>query len=259
MTCGLAYYLARVLKVSKTPAAWLIQGTAVHEAVSFWELSSRWASRKAVLDVYHKSWNESEAQAWKQEPNPAAWQKSGMKKTEKDLSDRLTRGEDQVDSYMEVAHEDPLEVWTLPDTGLPASEVPFLEDFGGVPVKGYIDLIMQDPGTGALLVRDLKTGTKKPVGSFQLATYRFAVHKKYGVDPLWGDYWMAKDGKPTSPMPIGEVPEAQITSQFQIMDITEKAGLYGANVGDHCGRCDVARHCPYVGGKAPEGIPALGT
>lgn len=126
-------------------------------------------------------------------------------------------------------------------------------------VKGFIDLIMEDPTTGALLVRDIKTGAKKPVGTIQLATYSIAMRKKYGVEIAWGDYWMCKDDGPSSPEYLGGIPEQVITSQFQIMDAAEQDQMYTANVGDHCGRCDVAKHCPFVGGQAPEGIYMLGT
>jgi putative RecB family exonuclease len=259
MRCPLSYYLGRVLKLDKSPAAWLIQGTAVHAAIESYEKSLRQATEATCLDVFESVWNVEEEKAWKQEPNPIAWQKSGVRKTETDLSIRKEKGAEQVLAYIEYAQKENLEVWKLPDTGEPASEVPFEEDFGGVTVRGFIDLIMVERVTDNILVRDIKTGTKVPVGNFQLATYRHAVKKKYGKDALWGDYWMAKDSKPTPAEPVGLVTETMITTQFQIMDAAERNGQYGANIGDHCGRCDVARHCPFVGGQPPEGIPALGT
>lgn len=231
----------------------------MHTGVEVWEKSFRTMKPTLVLDAYEQAWQEEEAKAWAKEPNENAWQRSGVKKTRVDLGDRYVRGRDQLTAYMEATRKERLRPWVLPDTGWVASEVPFEEDFGGVMVKGFIDLIMEDPATGALLVRDVKTGTKKPVGFLQLATYRWALKKKYGIDTLWGDYWMCKDNAPSQPIPLGHVPEALITSQFQIMDHARKEQLYAANVGDHCTRCDVARHCPFVGGEAPEGIHFLGT
>jgi putative RecB family exonuclease len=160
---------------------------------------------------------------------------------------------------MENTRKEVLRPWNLPDTGWVASEVPFEEDFAGVRVKGFIDLILEHPTTGALVVRDIKTGAKKPTGTFQLATYRHAVIKKYGVDPQWGDYWMCKDDGPSTPEYLGGTSEELIASQYQIMDTAERDELYGANIGDHCNRCDVAKYCPFVGGEPPEGIPMLGT
>lgn len=257
--CSLSYFLGRVRRLPRAPAPWLFQGTAVHEAISYWELSRREADSEQVLAVFRASWDEGLAKAREEEPNQDAWQRSGVKKVETDIRDRHQRGLDQTLAYMEYAKSDPLEIWIRPDTGQPASEVEFEEDFGGVLVKGFIDLIMWDPRSGELLVRDIKTGVKKPAGWFQLATYRHALRKKFDVDPWWGDYWMAKDAKPCSPIPLDGVSETLISSQFQVMDWAERSGLYTANIGDHCARCDVARHCPFAGGTPPEGIPALGT
>jgi len=222
-------------------------------------MSWRDASTASVLDVYEFTWETEEAKAWEREPDPAGWQKSGVKKTETDLRDRRERGRQQVISYMENTVKERLRPWTLPDTGLPATEVPFEEDLGGVVVKGFIDLVLEDTTTNTLLVRDIKTGTKQPKGWFQLATYRFALKRKYGVDPQWGDYWMCKDGGPSSPIYLGGIPEQLITSQYQIVDAMINEEMYGANIGEHCNRCDVARHCPFVGGTPPEGVYMLGT
>jgi putative RecB family exonuclease len=214
---------------------------------------------KLVLGVYEAVWEEKESQAWQQEPNPAGWQRSGVKKTETDLRDRKIKGRDQVLTYIENTVKERLRPWTLPDTGWVASEVPFEEDFGGVLVKGFIDLVMQDPDTGALLVRDLKTGAKAPVGPIQLKTYSMAMKKKYGVDIAWGDHWMCKDEGPSSPQYLAGIPDVLITSQYQIMDAAVSEEMFAANLGDHCSRCDVAKHCPFVGGTPPEGIHMLGT
>lgn len=243
----------------RSPAPWLIQGTAVHEAVEAWEHSHRSAPEDTVLEVYDNAWSREESAAWEREPDPAGWQTSGVKKAQTDLADRRVRGRDQVLGYMEATAKERLRPWTLPDTGVVASEVPFEEDFGGVLVKGFIDLVMEDLDTGALLIRDIKTGTKKPVGTFQLSTYRLALKRKYGVDIQWGDYWMCKDNEPSAPEYLGGLSDEAIIAQYQIMDEMDQGEMYGANVGDHCNRCDVAKHCPFVGGEAPQGVAFLGT
>lgn len=212
-----------------------------------------------VLAIYEDTWEEEESKAWQKEPDPAAWQRSGVKKVETDIRDRRIRGRDQVIGYMEATQNERLTAWTLPDTGWVASEVPFEVDLGGVRVRGFIDLIMVDPQTGALLVRDIKTGAKKPVGTVQLATYAIALRKQYGVHVAWGDYWMCKDDCASSPEYLGDIPEARIASQYQMVDASIRDERWPANVGDHCARCDVARHCPFVGGETPAGADFLGT
>lgn len=243
----------------RMPAPWLIQGTAVHAAIEVWEDSFRQAPEDAVLAAYEESWEAEESKAWEREPDPAGWQRSGMKKVETDLSDRRIRGRDQVLTYMEETVKETLVPWILPDTGWVATEVSFEEDFGGVLVKGFIDLILQDKNTKAFLVRDIKTGTKKPVGNFQLKTYSIAMRRKYGIDIEWGDYWMCKDGAPTAPEFLGGVPEEAVIAQYQILAEMDEGEMYGANIGEHCARCDVAKHCPFVGGEPPKGIAFLGT
>ncbi|GAA2687731.1 RecB family exonuclease [Nonomuraea recticatena] len=257
--CGLCYLLKRVLRLPQSPAAWSIQGTAVHAAIETFERSRRTADDETVLNRYREVWTEKVEAALEAEGDLDAWMKSGNKRPEKDLEDRFARGLDQVRSYLLWVQTDPLTVWTLPDSGEPAVEVKFREPFGGVEVLGFIDLIMQDPRTGDLLVRDIKTGSKKPVGGFQLATYRWAVNDRYGVDCQWGDFWMGKDGKPSAPEYLGRFTRQQVNTWYQMMDEAESAEIYIPNPGDHCRTCDVARHCPQVGGTPPPGVPMLGT
>lgn len=258
-SCGLRYYLGRIRKVPRTPAAWTIQGSAVHSAVEMYEKSLRTAPEWALVDRYRETWQRLKRNALLEEPNLDAWMTGGRKKARKDIEDRFALGQEQITKYLEYAKHDPLRVWTLPDSGLPASEVKFLEDFGGVQVLGYVDLIMEDPVTGELQVRDIKTGTQKPIGLIQLAVYRWAIKKKYGRDLQWGDYWMAKYGAPSEPIYLGNTSLKQVESRFQMMDFAESNGIYLPNEGAHCRICDVSRYCPYMGGAAPEGIYFLGT
>lgn len=213
----------------------------------------------AVIDAFVETWETLIEKSMQKQPDLDAWMTGGRKKAAKDIEDRYALGKEQIADYIEYAKVDPLKVWNLPDTGEPASEVKIEEDFSGVNVLGIVDLIMVDPDTGALLVRDIKTGTKLPVGSRQLITYRWMINKRYGVDPLWGDYWMAKNGKPTFPAYLGNFTEKQVSAWYQMMDKAERDEIYIPNPGDHCRICDVARFCPDMGGIPPEGIPLLGT
>lgn len=231
----------------------------MHSGIELWEKSRRTATLNAVQDAFHETWEALIALALERQPNLDAWMTGGRKKASKDIEDRYILGKEQIATYIEYAKVDPLRVWDLPDTGEPASEVRIEADFGGINVLGIVDLIMVNPETGALLVRDIKTGTKLPVGTRQLVTYRWMINKKYGVDPQYGDYWMAKNGVPTPRSYLGNFTEAQVSAWYQMMDYAEKQGIYIPNPGDHCRICDVARFCPDMGGTPPEGIPLLGT
>jgi hypothetical protein len=212
-----------------------------------------------LIDIFTEEWERLIAEAMEQEPNLDAWLTGGRKKTENDIRDRFATGKDQIKIYMDYSRNDPLEMWTLPNTGLPAVEVPFDIDIGGIRVKGFIDQIRRDPKTGDLLVRDIKTGTKKPTGYKQLAVYSYAIESVYRTPVLWGDYWMAKDAKPCDPIYLGGHARNRIEAWFQMMDFAEKNGVYVANEGDHCRICPVAQFCPDMGGTPPEGIYFLGT
>lgn len=257
--CGQAYFLKRVANVGQAPAAWTIQGVAVHAAIELYELSERRVGIDDLLATYTAKWDQMIGEAREREPNLSAWQTGGSKGTQKDIDDRYLLGQDQIRSYVNYGESDPLRVWRLPDTGQPASEVKFLEDFGGVNILGYVDLIMENPKTGDLLVRDIKTGTRKPSGWNQLAVYKWGIWKKYGRVINWGHYWMPKYGGPLPPIYLGDIPLKRVEAWFQMMDFSESNGVYLPNIGDHCRICDVRRHCPDAGGVAPEGIYHLGT
>lgn len=258
--CGLSYFLSRVAEgVSESPAAWSFQGVAVHKAIESFELSNRTASLGELFDIFTVEWNRLIESAKDREPNLDAWLTGGRKKTENDIRDRYSIGKSQIETYVNYCQTDPLEVWTLPDTGKPAIEVPFDIDVGGIRVVGYIDQIKQDPNTGDLLVRDIKTGSKKPHGYKQLVVYRYAIESLYSTPVLWGDYWMAKDGRPCDPIYLGGHARERIQAWFQMMDFAERNGIYLSNEGDHCRTCSVAPYCPDMGGTSPEGIHFLGT
>ena len=50
--CGEAYRLERVAKAPQTPAAWFVQGTAVHAAVEAYELSYRALTAAEAVKVF---------------------------------------------------------------------------------------------------------------------------------------------------------------------------------------------------------------
>ncbi len=62
------------------------------------------------------------------------------------------------------------------------AEAPFTLDLGDVSVTGYVDLVARDPH-GEVVVVDYKTGvTSAEHYALQLALYRLAVHRAYGID-----------------------------------------------------------------------------
>ncbi len=179
------------------------------------------------------------------EPDLNRWLSPGRTKPETDLANRYERGLLQVAGYIEHARQSklvPLE-W-LP--GEPASEVPFDIMMGDVQVIGFIDLILIAPD-GRLLVRDIKTGNKKPIGPLQLALYGHAVYDLLGEQPEWGDYYMAKNHAPSDPMDLRPYSRDMVAEWFRAMHDSEMRGNYLPNPGDHCTTCGVRRFCSAMG------------
>ena len=56
--CPMAYKLSRIDKVWQRPAAWLIQGSAVHEAIEAWEKSGRTMTLEEATEDDLESYNQ---------------------------------------------------------------------------------------------------------------------------------------------------------------------------------------------------------
>jgi putative RecB family exonuclease len=240
--CPFRYFLSRVVQAWDRPAAWLPQGLAVHEAAEWWEKGGRKASLEAMQEVYRASYKMHTERLLKDTPNTEFWWDSGYRYPgPKDIERRAGLGLEQVARYYNYyVNQKPGEViWITPD-GEPAIEVEFLEKFGTVWVKGYIDQVLDDR------VRDIKTGAK-PGGTFQLSVYRYAILSKYGVDILSGDYWMGKTGKPTNPYDLTAMTKDQVVTLFETLDAGVKAEDFTPSPSiDKCARCGVRTGCPYA-------------
>lgn len=242
--CRYRYFLARVIQAWDRPAAWLAQGLAVHEAAEWWELGGRSASLEELQAFYKAAYRKHTERLLEKTPNPEEWFDSGYRYPgPKDIERRAGLGLEQIDKYYNYyVNQKPGEViWVTPD-GSPAIELEFSVYFGGVQVRGYIDQIMDE----MFVVRDIKTGAK-PGGIFQLATYRYAMLDKYGVDFTRGDFWMGKTGKPTNKLDLGGMTREQVTELFEKMDAGVKAEDFTPSPSfDKCGRCGVRTGCPFA-------------
>ncbi|WP_030372911.1 PD-(D/E)XK nuclease family protein [Streptomyces rimosus] len=249
--CGEAYRLARVEKRPSDPAGWFIQGTAVHSGVEAYERSGRSISPAAVVAHYHQKWEEELAAGLTVQSDTNRWMTGGFKSGTKDLADRRDLGEHQVLDYVTYAEQSGETIWTTPDGQL-AIELEFTIQLGQVPMRGYIDQVVQTPY--GLSVRDIKTGTKKQSSALQLALYRRAIWEQYQVDITWGDYFMCarkgrspKPGGPTDPIDLTTIDQHWLERQYAAMDAAERNGVYLANPGDHCATCGVWKHCKAKG------------
>lgn len=250
--CPYAYKLSRIDKVWSRPAAWLAQGSAVHEAAEAYERSGRQLTVEETQDVFRESYAKHIAEACEITPNFEYWFKSGPYAGEADIERRYTIGLDQVVKYIDWYESHPEEVIWVAHDGTPGIEIGFDIDLDGVLVRGFIDAVIQrpcpvNPDAVEIIVRDNKTGNS-PGDDFQLGVYGVALAKEYGIDPPhMGDYWMGRSGKPTYPFRISEWTESRVASMFHELEDNIQAGRFDPDPDPKkCNFCDVSASCDYA-------------
>lgn len=253
--CPKSYALARIEKVWQKPAAWLPMGTAIHEAVEKYEKSGREMSRESAHNVARDSYIVEVGKYAADTPNLDYWQASGPYRGPEDLERRFAMLPAHVDRYIDWAEtHDKEKVWLAPsdpeegsDQPRVASELGFVVEFGDVPVRGFVDLVIVD-SRGELVVRDVKTGNT-PGDAFQLGVYARAVEKTFDLEDgsiEAGDYMMTKTGKPTFPSDLSVWSEQRVTDEFGELELSIKSGDFPAKPeASKCRFCDVAASCEF--------------
>jgi len=240
--CPRAYKLTKIDKVWQKPAAWLAQGSAVHEACEAWERSGRTMTVEDALEVFRESYAKHIGEACEATPNFDYWFASGPYEGQLDIERRYGIGLEQVERYIRwyQAHPDEV-IWVTPE-GEPAVELGFDVDLDGVHVRGFIDAIVVVDGE--LVVRDTKTGNQ-PGDDFQLAVYGVGVSEDLGVDrPLKGDYFMNKSGKPTPAFDLSGWTREVVSEKFRKLEADIKAGKFDPDPEpSKCRFCDVSWAC----------------
>lgn len=243
--CGLASYLERVERVPGRQAGWTIQGLAIHHAVDVWEKSGRTISTQEAQRAFTESWRAELAKADQICPDRSLWLVGGRKKVENDLRDRYADGLRQVADYIGYNLDDTsLQPYIWPDGSI-AAEVGFEIPFGGVLVRGFIDVVMQDTATGQLVIRDVKSGSKPPVVPFQLIVYAKALKRLIGEDVAWGQFFMTRTSTPVL-MDLTKLDDEHIERWFATTVAMIDQGLYLPNPGDACRTCSVIDACPLM-------------
>lgn len=244
--CAYSYKLGRIDKVWERPAAWLAQGSAVHDAHEAWELSRRQMPLDAMEDVYRAAYGGYIDSMLESTPNIDWWFPSGPYEPMVDIERRFGIGLEQVAKIPAWYASHPEEVlWIAPD-GTPGVELSFDIDLDGIRVRGYIDAII-DNGE-EIIVRDVKTGTQ-PGDDFQLGTYAVALSKEHDLLSFRGDYWMARTGKPTIPYDLRYWGEERVTEVFhEVNDAIERGDFPPVSDPKICRMCSVAWACPHSAG-----------
>jgi putative RecB family exonuclease len=244
--CPYSYKLSRLDKVWERPAAWLGQGSAVHEAAEAYEKSGRTMSLEGMQDVFKASYEKHINEACETTPNLEYWFKSGPYGGEADIERRYHIGLEQCEKYIRWYEAHPDEVIWVNDAGEPGIELGFDIELDGVRVRGFIDAVIDHPTQG-LIVRDLKTGNA-PGDDFQLGVYSIGLSEAFGIDPPQvGDYMMGKTGKPTYPYRIGEWTRERVSEAFRVLEDNIRAGRFDPDPEpSKCRFCSVALFCNYA-------------
>ena len=243
--CPYRYYLERVEKVWQRPAAWLAQGSAVHEAIEFWERENREASLDDAQNRFRQAYARYIGESTEQTPNFEYWFASGPYRGEQDIERRYYLGLDQVERYFDWVDNHPDDViWVAPD-GTPGIELEFDITLGDVPVRGFVDAIVVVDGE--LRVRDHKTGNQ-PGDDFQLAVYSQALADTYGIErPELGDYWMGKSGKATYPYRLDDWSREDLVERFRELDEGIRSERFDPDPEpSKCNFCPVRTSCEYA-------------
>lgn len=240
--------------MGQIPATWLISGTAFHVAAEAWERSGRELTISEVQQAYRAAFDAEVARAEARGFPISQWLSGGRAGVHADLGKRRADGAEWIADYIGYALASPWKIWELPD-GDPAVEVPFTlrvpigDTITGVvgstvEVIGFIDQILTLDGIVPLRVRDLKTSTKEPLGNRQLGIYGVAIEETFGYRIAEGDYFMARKGKASMPIPLANYTRQTLDTEFAGLEVAVNAGIFLASPGDNCRPCDVKHACP---------------
>lgn len=245
--CPLSYKLSRIDGKWQRPAAWLPQGSAVHEAVEAWEKSGRTMTVEEAQEEFARSYESHVNRYCAETPNFDYWSRSGPYAGEADLLRRFEIGKDQVRKYIDwaLSHDDE-SIYCLEDEAeTKGIELAFDIDLDGVPIRGFIDQVLYSGCGSEAVVRDLKTGNQ-PGDDFQLGVYKVALEEQYGIFAPSGDYWMGKSGKPTYPFDLTEWTRERVSAAFaELEDNIRNERFEPDPEPSKCRFCSVAVSCEF--------------
>lgn len=257
--CSYKYYLERVRQVPAPQAVWFPAGTAYHSATEWFDREMfaghpilLEAGRQKLAQVWAAEYSAEIERAREKEPDLSKWFTAGRPSKDKphgeDVEWWRNAGADMVQRYADWWEAGPRwQVAALPD-GAPALEVPVLCNLNGVPVRGFVDMVLESKDSKGFLVVDKKTGSRVPQHPLQLATYAVELSEMLGLPVTWGSYFMARTAELTEPRSLAYLTPELLAQMYQRMDEAERRGLYLPNLDQHCARCLVRRFCPAAGG-----------
>ena len=266
--CGTRYRLERVERTTEIPAWWNIGGNAFHAAVRWWEFEhaeGRTHSEDETARQFELAFSDELAKVVLANAGsnirPSDYRAARGGSEDRDWW--RDHGPSMAADYVTGQRGRTAEVLRLSPDVL-ALELGFTVSIGGVDVRGFIDQALVEPGTGAVVVRDHKTGSRLPEDPLQLQIYAIALRRVFGVDrPLWGSYWRARRSTKREPgqttpvrLDVDEI-EPVVAWRVREMDRGERAGVYPARPSSFCSSCGVRGLCPVMGPAATRRMDLL--
>lgn len=249
--CGESWRLARIERVPSEPSWALIAGSAIHAVTEHLDLldfdiddngpSTFMEGVEVMLaEQKERGWDEKDIRTtgrkskdWPNARDRTYWEYHGQ--------GHVNRWRNFLRSGMDIAIVN----------GQPAVEVEFLVELEGedgerVPLKGFVDRILDSPMYGLGLV-DLKTGASLPESDSQLREYVMALHMLDGIEISWSAYYATdeKHAGLTEPVDLRKRSPEQIQRPILMAWKAIKNGIYLPNVGRHCSSCFTRSHCQY--------------
>lgn len=256
--CPQAFFLERIAKVWKRPAAWFATGQGVHRAVEAWE-KGEVQDFGSMLQTAQAAFADEINARLADTPDSTVWAASGRYKGPEDIVRRYNDLGRHLENYLQIAPTIG-DVWYPVGNGLddPAIEYAIDLDLDGVRVIGSIDQVRykletEDDDQPDREIWDVKAGSMTPDEPGQLVTYAIAIRRKTGYPVKAGGYIMTAK-KPTAKGAISKaqvvrkdltlITEESLTARFHAADAGIKAERWDPKPGVACERCSVLGSCP---------------
>lgn len=252
LRCQKSFELERIAGAPRTPAWWLVGGSAVHEVTEDLDREGL----KLGLEPHQLDVTLMLEQRTREKLSTLVEleeEKSGVKHTEWFTAGR---GEGQAKKYwFENAPKmvsnwlgwRTLKGWGIADlAGEPGIEYEFEIQIGGLAVKGAPDRVMVLPN-GDWVVVDIKSGSSTPKEPLQLGLYATVLEMLGFRRPKYGTFSKVKTGESTPLVPLDKFDERYFIELFAglrgQLDLAVETGRFLPNVGDACRTCAVQNAC----------------
>lgn len=261
--CGHRYYLEKIAKVPGIPAWWFVGGSAVHKMTEIYDLDEKIFMESGLDHLWTEVFTaEVENQAEKF-PDLTKWRTAGKKKALPEGEDYLAwmdLGPKFVQNYIDWRVSSGWTLWTDAvigydyETGTfepygPAVELPIDISLGGWTMKGSVDRVFEYPDNGALVVVDLKTGSRMPENEDQLGTYAAGVEEQYGQRPNFGAYFNPRLNKMSEIYNLSTYSVDYMARLGVQLKTAVQNKVFLPHKTNLCNYCSVNQGCEAFGGK----------